>query len=314
MNIRQYEYILAVAELKSFGLAADKCFITQSTLSTMVGKFEEEIGIKVFDRTSKPITITKEGEAIIEQLNIIQKEISILKGIAESIKGEITGEIRVGVIPTIAPYLLPIFLNEFTQRYPQVGFTVSEMITEHIIEQLEKRELDIGILAIPLENKNLVELPLYQESFVVYDCSEKHKEEVVNLESIDYSNFWLLKEGHCFHHQVNSICEAHQEACAVPKNFEYKVGSIEGLIRFVRNNKGITLLPYLASLDFTEQEKKHIKSLQKPVPVRSVGLVVHRHFVKKELLDAFRMYIQDKVNPLVKTAEEVQIVKPLGKE
>ena len=129
MNIQQIQYVLAVAELKNFGKAAEKCFITQSTLSTMIVRFEEEIGITIFDRKTKPATITKEGQAIIQQLKVIATEINNLNEITESLKGEVSGGLKIGVIPTIAPYILPRFLEEFTNKFPKMNFEISEITT-----------------------------------------------------------------------------------------------------------------------------------------------------------------------------------------
>ena len=111
MNIQQFQYVLAVVEFKHFETAAETCCITQSTLSTMINRFEDEIGIKVFNRKTKPVSITKEGSQIIERLRIIQKEIDALNNVVQELKGEMIGELRIGIIPTIAPDLLPLFLS-----------------------------------------------------------------------------------------------------------------------------------------------------------------------------------------------------------
>lgn len=312
MNTRQYDYILAVAELKNFSLAADTCYISQSTLSTMIGRFEEEIGIGIFDRKTKPVTITKEGEEIIAQLKVIDKEISNLKDIAQSIKGELVGNLEIGVIPTIAPYLLPEFLNNFVKKYPNMNFTVSEMTTETILDLLEKRELDIGILAIPIGNKNLKEIPLYNEPFVLYDCTENTQKKEVTLEDIDFNKFWLLEEGHCLNTQVDTICNG--QTCEVKENvnFDFKAGSIESLKRFVKMNNGITLLPSLSCLSFLPRDRKNLIYFKEPIPVRTVGLAVHNHFRKMNLLQELKHDIQEKINPLIKSDKNEFVVRPLN--
>jgi len=311
MNTRQYDYILAVAELKNFSLAAEKCFISQSTLSTMIGRFEEEIGINIFDRKTKPVTITKEGEEIISHLKVIDEEISNLKYIAQSIKGEFVGNLKIGVIPTVAPYLLPEFLNDFVKKYPKMTFTVSEMTTEIIIDLLEKRELDIGMLAIPIENDNLLEIPLYNEPFVLYDCTENPQKQIGILENIDFNKFWLLEDGHCLNTQVNTICDG--QSCVVKEevNFDFKVGSIESLKRFVKMNNGITLLPFLACLDFSPKDRKNLVDFEEPIPVRTIGLVVHQHFRKNKLLQELKQQIQEKINPLIKSDKNELVIHPL---
>jgi LysR family hydrogen peroxide-inducible transcriptional activator len=299
MNIQQIEYVLAVSKYKNFGLAAKNCFITQSTLSTMIARFEEEIGISIFDRKTKPVTVTKEGAAIICQLKSISKELGILEELVQELKGELSGKIKIGVLPTIAPYLLPIFLNDFASKFPKLTFEVSEINTATIKDLILKRELDIGIVAIPLEEKDFTEIPLYNEAFVLYDYESNPKKNSVSINNLDFNRFWLLEEGHCLRTQVEKICEF--DSCKNKEgiNFEFKAGSIDSLTRFVKKNKGMTLLPYLATLDFSEAEKEKLSYFKAPIPVRTIGLVVHRHFVKKQILELLQSEIQEKVPPLL---------------
>ena len=298
MNIQQIEYIIAVGELKSFGQAAEKCFITQSTLSTMIAKFEGEIGIKIFDRKTKPVTVTKEGKTIIQQLKVIAKELDNLQEITNTLKGEISGTLKIGVIPTVAPYLLPLFLNKFIRKLPNVHFIISEMTTEKIVEKVEKRELDIGIVSIPLNNSNLKETLLYHEPFLLFDKVEGMIEHHFMVDDIDFDRLWLLEEGHCMRTQIESICNLRSKR-TINRNLDYKSGTIDTLLKFVNRNNGVTLLPYLATLDFPESERSYLKEFSSPVPVRSIGLVVHRHFVKKGILKLLKKEIQTQIEPLI---------------
>lgn len=313
MNTRQYQYILSAAETRNFGLAAEKCSITQSTLSTMIGRFEAEIDIKIFDRSTKPITITKEGEQIIDQIKIIEKEIFNLWELTQSIKGELTGEVKMGVIPTIAPYLLPDFLSDFTQEMSHMKLIVNEIATEHIIDLLVRRELDVGIVALPIHHNTLEEMPLYNEPFVLYDCTGKKSRKIKNLESIDYSRFWLLKEGHCLHNQVRTLCEIKSSQGYESSNLEFRAGSIESLIRFVRKNQGTTLLPHLACLDFPARDSKSLNYFCSPVPVRTVGLLYHRHFAKKQLLEKIQGTILKNVTPRLVASKREMVLPPFLK-
>ncbi len=298
MNLQQIEYVIAVSESRNFSHAANKCSITQSTLSTMIGRFEDEIGIDIFDRKTKPVTITKEGKLIIEQLKIISREINGLGELSQSLKGEMSGELKIGVIPTVAPYLLPRFLNDFASQFPKINFSVSEMVTDTIIDLLQKRELDVGIAAVPFQNENFVEIPLYNEPFILYDSSSGRSEGKLNIEEMDLGKLWLLEEGHCLHTQVKRICDL--DNCKNKKgiNFDFKAGSLDSLIRFVKTENGITLLPYLAALDLSGKEKNKLSELGPSVPVRKIGLVVHRHFVKKKILDLLQVEIKNKMLPL----------------
>lgn len=308
MSIQQMKYVLAVDELKNFGQAADKCFITQSTLSTMIAKFEAEIGVIIFDRKTKPVTVTKEGEAIIHQLKIIVSELDNLDEIIYSIKGEISGSLKIGVIPTIAPYLLPIFLYDFVKKYQEINFVFSEITTQQIIQSLQSRELDIGIVSIPLNQPDLVEIPLYNEPFFLYDKGEPQSEKV-EVANIDYDRLWLLEEGHCMRLQVENICGIHKLHKA-SQNFDYQSGTIGTLLKFVEKSSGATLLPYLATLDFPESDKHALFAFKDPIPVRSVGLIVHRHFAKKRMLSILEEEINNKVAPLINPIAQQKVILP----
>lgn len=299
MNLQQIEYVIAVSELNSFQKAADKCFITQSTLSTMVAKLEEELGIIIFNRKTKPITITDEGIKVIRQLKIISKEIDNLHEVVSELKGEIKGTIKIGVIPTISPYLLPLFLNDFVNKFPDVKFEISELTTDKIIELLSTRDIDIGILSTPLDHPEIREIPLYNEPFLIYDRMNKSGKTKCSIADLDFSRLWLLDEGHCMRTQVESICGLKNRR-DINQNLEYKSGSIDTLMKFVKTNNGITLLPYLATIGFSNEDSKYLRKIQDPVPVRTIGLVVHQHFVKNNILDILKKDILNVIEPILK--------------
>jgi LysR family hydrogen peroxide-inducible transcriptional activator len=302
MNIQQFQYILAVAEHKHFELAAEKCFISQSTLSTMISRFEDEIGFKIFDRKKKPVQLTNEGAIIIEQLKIIANNIEQLKELTSIVKGEIKGSLTLSVIPTIAPFLLPIFLQDFATKFPNLKIKVREETTTEIIQKLKSRELDIGILSTPLKDNEILEIKLYDEPFLFFDA-EQVANDYITLEEIKMKNLCLMEEGHCMRTQVMQLCDNGDSQNGAKFNFEYKAGSIDSLLRFVKANKGTTLLPYLATIDFSKQEKTHLSNFLTPIPYRSVGMVVHRHFVKKNLLDILQKDITKIIMPILNKME-----------
>lgn len=303
MNIHQLKYVISVGEYLSFGKAAENCFVTQSTLSTMVARFEKEIGITVFDRKTKPIKITKEGEKIISQLKQVIRELDNLDEVVNDLKGEVSGVLKIGLIPTVAPFLLPLFLNDFIKKNKKVHFEISEITTGKIITELENRTLDIGILSTPLENAEILEFPLFNEPFLLYDRADKNRKIVKDINAIDSSRLWLLDEGHCMRTQVETICSLRKKR-RINANLEYKSGTIDTLMRFVRKNNGVTLLPYLSTIDFREEDRKYLKQFQAPVPVRAISLVVHKHFVKKKILESLKQVIQASVQPLLKKEKE----------
>ena len=312
MNIQQFRYVLAIEELKHFEQAAQKCFVTQSTLSTMVGKLEDELGIRIFDRKTKPVSTTQEGQEIIAQLQIIVKEIDSLEVKIQELKGEIVGSLKIGVIPTIAPYLLPLFLSDFAKKFSGVKITVQEMTTPEIQKGLKNRTLDIGIAAIPLEDPALREILLYQEPFLLFDCREiQDLKKRVGIKDLDYSHLLLLEEGHCLRTQVQKICNLSHKNCEPVMNFEFKAGSIDSLIRFTKSHQGITFLPLMATLDLKLLDKKRIKRFTSPEPIRSVGLVVYKHFVKSHLLDEVQRIIQHAIKKIIPPVGEGCLFKPM---
>ena len=311
MTIQQFKYILSVAESKHFVQAAKKCFVTQSTLSTMIGKFEDELGMKIFDRKTKPVSITKEGEEIIEQLQIIVKEVSSLENKIQELKGEMVGHLTVGIIPTVAPYLLPLFLSKFAHKFPKVKISVQEMTTTDIQKSLKNRNLDIGIAAIPLEDLELQEFILFDEPFFLFDCFTENINDISSsIDDINFSQLLLLEEGHCLRTQVQQICNLSNKQPRNAMNFEFRAGSIDSLIRFTKAQKGITLLPYMATFDLGIEDKKRIKAFAAPIPIRSVGLVVHQHFVKKRLLVELQNIIQVAVSQKLSLVSEGKLIKP----
>ncbi len=301
MNIQQFQYILSLAEHRHFETAAEKCFISQSTLSTMISKFEQEVGITVFNRKKKPVEITIEGEVIIGRIRIIVNEINQLHESVLEIKGYKGGTIKIGCIPTVAPFLLPQFLPHFSKKYPQLFIEIKEKNTDEILRNLQSRDLDIGIISTPVNESNLNEIPLYKESFVLYDTSGQSKKKLA-IQTMNIDNFWLLEEGHCMRNQVINFCERNKKRINPTLNINFKAGSIDSLIRFTQANNGKTLLPYSSTLNFKEKDKKLISSLHSPAPFREVGMIYHHHFAKVKMVSLLYHEIMNQMAPIFKTS------------
>jgi LysR family hydrogen peroxide-inducible transcriptional activator len=311
MNIQQFKYVLAVVDSENFEMAAERCFITQSTLSTMIVRLEVEIGIKIFNRKTKPVSITTEGEKIIDRLRIINNEIGQLENVIQELKGEMVGELRIGIIPTIAPYLLPLFLPKLAHKFPQVKIIVKEIPTAQITESLKNRSLDIGLLALPIIDSELIEQELYIEPFLVYDCRDNRSLSKISINNLDYSKLWLLQDGHCLRTQVHQICERSNRSSKCDLNFEFESGSMDSLLRFTKANKGMTIIPFLASIEFPSKDKKNILEFKTPIPSRSVGIITHKFFVKKRLANELNKIIQDAVLELLPKMKEIEIINPV---
>ena len=294
MNFQQLEYILAVDTQRHFAAAAEKCFVTQPTLSMMIQKLEDELGVKIFDRSKQPVVPTEVGVQLIEQAQTILHEVKRLKEIAEMEQNEIKGELRLAIIPTLAPYLMPLFIRSFSEKHPSVKLHISELTTEQIVRRLRQDQLDVAIMATPTGENNLSEDPLFFEEFVVYAAQAETilKKKFVLSDDIDVNRLVLLEEGHCLRSQILNLCELKESASFV-NNVFYEAGSIETLKRMVEANSGITILPELALKNLDEDQMGFVRFFKSPAPVREVSLVTRRAFVKKRLIEALKQEILD---------------------
>lgn len=302
MNLQQLEYIVAVDTHRHFVKAAESCFVTQATLSMMIKKLEDELDVKIFDRSKVPVVPTDIGKVVIDQARIVLKESKKLEELVQFEKGMLMGDLRLGIIPTLAPYLLPLFLPKFLELYPQVKLHISEMNTETIIEHLENQQLDAAILATPLKRPTLNEQPLFYEQFVVYAAagSKLMKKKYVLASDIDVHRLWLLEEGHCLRNQALNLCELKKKDLN-GFQLDYEAGSIETLKKLVSINEGITIIPELALLDMPENEMEHIRFFKPPAPAREISIVTYRHFVKERLLGILKQTILDTLPASMRT-------------
>ena len=292
MNFQQLEYILAVDAQRHFAAAADKCFVTQPTLSMMIQKLEDELGVKIFDRSKQPVVPTEVGVQLIEQARGILHEVKKLREIADAEQNEIRGELRLAIIPTLAPYLIPLFIRPFSEKHPSVKLHISELTTEQIVRKLKQDQLDVAIMATPTSENSLSEDPLFFEEFVVYAAQAETilKKKYVLSNDIDVNRLVLLEEGHCLRSQILNLCEL-KESAGFVNNIFYEAGSIETLKRMVEANSGITILPELALKNLDEDQMGFVRFFKSPAPVREVSLVTRRAFVKKRFIEALKQEI-----------------------
>lgn len=308
ISIPQIKYLLALEQTGSFSLAAEACFVTQSTLSTMIKKLETQIGLSLFDRSSKPIQMTEEGSALLSQFRQVQREMENLEELIQLTKNEFYGSMRIGIIPTIAPFLLPLFLDKLVGKYPHVIFSIDEITTNDITNRVKQRELDVGILSLPVNEKDLLQQTLFLEDFLVYDARQPtHKN--YKVKDIDPSRLWLLEEGHCMTTQIEKICVLRKQRQS-SSNLVYKSGSILSLLELVKSNKGITLLPRLATLRENLLDTNCIYPLMGTTPVRKIGVITHPNFAKKRLLKILVDEILEAVQPILSKKKKVQVINP----
>lgn len=313
MTITQLNYVLAVAEHKNFTKAAQKVFVTQPTLSMQIQKLEEELDVQIFDRSKKPIQLTETGKKIVQQARNIVNESDRIQDIVDQQKGYIGGVFRLGVIPTVMPTLLPMFISNFIKKYPKVKLKIEELTTEAIIERLKEGHLDAAIAATPLELEGIRENVLYYEPFVGYippshRLREKKKLEVSDL---DIDDILLLEDGHCFKDGIINLCKASKEYN--DDHFQLESGSFETLIKLSNEGLGMTLLPYLHTLDLKDAEKQNLRMFSDPVPAREVSLIYNRSELKMQIIEALRSTIAGVVKGAI-AFQNVKIISPLNKK
>lgn len=309
MTFVQLEYIIAVDTWRHFATAAEHCFVTQPTLSMQIQKLEEELGIKIFDRSKQPVIPTETGMEIIEQARRILNERDHIQELVQTKKGLLAGELRIGIIPTLAPYLLPLFVQRINKKYPGIKLIVQEMLTEYIVSRLREGRIDAGLVVTPLQEKGIRESVLFYEELLAYVSRKNaaYKKTYVLPQDIDPEKLWLMEEGHCFRSQIMNLCEL-RRSTEMMSHFEYEAGSIEALRRMVELNDGITILPELATLDMSNRQLELIRHFKRPAPMREVSIVFHRDFVKKRLIEAVKEEIIAAIPDKIKKNKDQRIV------
>lgn len=311
ISISQIKYVLSLERTRSFSDAADACFVTQSTLSTMIKKLENQIELKIFDRKTKPLSLTLEGDILIKQFKVLYHEYENLTDLIQTTKDVLSGTLKIGIIPTLAPFLLPLFLDDLVSKYPKVNFIIHEITTNEIVHLLKLRELDVGVLSIPIDDNALEQKTLFKEDFLVYDTNKSDKQKkVYSVDDIEVSRLWLLEESHCLTNQIGKICHLKKKS-NLNQNLEFKSGSILSLLQMVNMHSGLTLLPRLASMNKTIIEEKYLYPLKKPCPAREIGFLYHPTFAKRGLLNIFEAEIMTAIKPVLSKIKQVEIVRPI---
>lgn len=302
-SLIQLEYIVAVDTYGQFSIAAEKCFVTQPTLSMQIKKMESDLDVVIFDRSKQPVVATEVGQKIVNQARNILAESQKIDQIIQSNKDTIEGDLRIGIIPSIAPYLLPKFIGGFSKKYPDLNIHIKEKLTEEILADLDKELLDVGIVSTPIPNGMYQERPIYYEQIYIY-CHSSHpffNKKSVSINELAQENIWLLSQGHCFRSQVINICALKDNTNELP--FTYESASIETLVKMVDKQGGITLIPELAVNDLSKKKQEGVKPIKELKPVREVGLITNRIFVKQRVLDALETAIKGELSAEIKQAE-----------
>ena len=256
----------------------------------MIQKLEQELEINIFDRKMQPIAPTEIGRSLIDQAKVILYNAKQFKELALSEKQQESGKVTLGIIPTVAPYILPKLFNILQERNPNIQLHVKEITTAEIIKQLDKAEIDMALLATPLDNPNILEIPVYYERFFAYisPTEDLYQMKELEMNHIPMDHLWVLKEGHCLRNQVIRLCEFDSGFSSI-----YEAGSIDTLIKIVDTNGGYTIIPELHIDLLSEQQKANVRPIVNPEPNREISLVVRNDYVKERLLNVIAKNISD---------------------
>lgn len=288
MTIIQLEYLLAVANYGSFSLAAEKCFVTQPSLSMQVKNLEEELGVIVLDRSKKPVLPTDAGLAVIRQAKEAVQAFAMVREVVSDLQNEISGTLRLGVIPTIAPYLLHRFILDFVRKCPKVELQIREMMTGDIIRALDRDMLDAAIMAGGTSPEGIREEELFNDRFFAYVSTDHPlcQRSNIRIEDIDVRHLLLLSEGNCLRDQVIELCQAQKN---IARQYSFESGSLETLMRIVDNTPNlITIIPEMVADYIDEKHRPQVKTLAKGAASRKITIAVRRTYVKRSLIDALK--------------------------
>lgn len=289
MNLRDLKYLVAVADTRHFGQAAEQCFVSQPTLSGQIKKLEEELNVTLFERTKRSVETTRLGEVIVAQARQILEQANVLQEIAQLYHDPLVGPLRMGVIPTLSPYLIPLILKPLQKKYPQIKLILSEELTDTLLIRLGKHEIDAALLATPIENQDFESMPLFDEPFWLahprnHLLSERDK---INQSDLDCEDLLLLSEGHCLAEQVMEVCHIFERRVQGDLA-DLRAASLETLLQMVAAGFGCTLLPALGLNSIWARDKDVlVRQLQLPDTYRQVSLVYRRTFSRRKALEAF---------------------------
>ena len=297
ITLTQLRYIIAVDTYKHFANAADKCLVTQPTLSMQIKKLEDNLGVVIFDRSRQPIMTTDIGHIIIEQAREIIRKTDKLENIAKNYHKDISGSLKIGVMPTVAPYLIPLFLGKMIHQHPSIKLNIKELKTDEIMEQLRADKIDVGIMATPIYEDDITEEALFYEEIKVYTQFGHPftKNKSVSIKEISKRNdIWMLTDGNCFKNQVINLCKNQFESQA-EDSVQYESGSLETLVKLVETEGGFTFLPELAMLELSTRQMKQIISISDIKPLREISMCYIRDVAKKELIHLLGEVIRNAV-------------------
>ena len=283
MTLLQLKYIIAIDRYRHFGKAAESCGLTQSTLSLMVKKLEEELDVRIFDRDAHPVGVTAIGRRIIDQARVVLFNADQITQMTRKEKEELSGPLRIALISTVSPILVPGLFKYLGDNYPSISLQTEEMLTETVLDKLHKAEVDMGILSGPIRDPGLLEIPLYHERFYAYvsPTHPAYAQESIRVESLFGQPIWVIKDGL---RQIDPSELKSGEAITYDRFFEG--GRVGILIQIVNENGGITIIPETHANLIMYSQQASLRPIVDPPLSRTVSLAVRTDFIHQAKLNA----------------------------
>ena len=269
LTLKQLRYVDALARHGHFGRAADVCAISQPALSMQIKELEQSLGSDLFERGARAVRLTRFGEDFVTRVRAILRDVDELQDMARAARARLTGRLRIGVIPTVAPYLLPRVIGDLMKTYPNLDLHVRETLTPRLIGELTDGSLDTALVALPVSEPALHEVPLFSESFVLVRPLVEADLPVPSRETLREMRLLLLEEGHCFRDQALSFCNLSSTA---PREL-LDGSSLSTLVQMVGAGIGVTLIPEMAMPVETRSAPVAVARFAKPEPRRTIGMV-----------------------------------------
>ncbi|MGD2119267.1 MAG: LysR substrate-binding domain-containing protein [Chromatiales bacterium] len=297
MNLRDLKYFIAVSETNHFGRAAERCFVSQPTLSGQIKKLEEELGVTLFERTNRSVSITPIGEELLQHAKLIMEQANVIQQLSRAHSDPLAGPLRVGAIPTISPYLMPLVLVPLRQDYPQMKLVLLEETTDNLTEHLLAHQIDVALLATPVTEPELLEIPLFDEPFWLAHPRdhELYTKDEITRADLNKLDLLLLAEGHCLTHQVMDVCRIKDEDLDADSH-DLRAASLETLLQLVGAGYGSTLVPALAVRGSWMTGSGIIaRKLEFKDAYRTVRLVYRKTFPRQAAIEALAEVIRNKL-------------------
>jgi LysR family hydrogen peroxide-inducible transcriptional activator len=277
VSIKQINYALAVEKEMHFKNAADKCFVSASTLSNAISEMEKQLGFEIFERNNKKVIVTKLGEEILKKYKSIKIQLEDIQKISENNSQPLSHPISLGVIPTISPFLMPHAVKSLSTKFPKLNLKISESQSNDLIDKVKNGDLDMAILALPFKLQGLIPIKFWAEDFfwITKKNDARSKDNVIKANELDRSELLLLEEGHCLKDHILSACKMTKQA----SNISFKASSLNTLIQFVKSGMGTTLVPRMAisQLMAGNPDLKNLH-LDESGPHREIAIVIRPNY------------------------------------